>query len=448
MSFPNPDNYARDCDCGTAGANTTPPPATIQGEIDSLDTRVTALEETNDVIVSSGGIAALTTAQQALIREGSIVVTTDGKRWVYSGAGSKVLEASYIQLADITPVSPLIFENGGTITMTDNGGTSGAINISGFDGGAGGSITSIGGTGGGGGAINTSGGEDGAGGAINTSNNGGTINTSGASFSMGGSINLSNGGGSIISTGYAGGILGGTLDMSGGEGGAGGSIDTSAGIDGAGGSINVSNLGGSINTSNAGGSINTSELNGGSINTSGYVMGMPAHAGGSINTSGGVNGVGGAINTSNGGGSINTTSGGGSIDTTGQGSIGLGAGDIADSQTLITGTATVNRTATFPDNSGIIALVRKTSTSITFGVCAGNGAVTASTQFVEEAEVGDAVIVACTTNRATLTAGETSNIIFDGVVTDYEEVSVRAHNPHSNSITLGALNFKIIVFKL
>jgi hypothetical protein len=99
MSFPNPDNYARDCDCGTAGANTTPPPATIQTEIDSLDTRVTALEETNDVIVSSGGIANLTTAQQALIREGSIVVTTDGRRWVYSGAGSKVLQASYIELS-------------------------------------------------------------------------------------------------------------------------------------------------------------------------------------------------------------------------------------------------------------------------------------------------------------------------------------------------------------
>jgi hypothetical protein len=105
MSFPNPDNYARDCDCGTAGANTTPPPATIQAEIDSLDTRVTVLEETNDVIVSSGGIADLTTAQQALIREGSIVVTTDGKRWVYSGVGSKVLEASYIQLSDVTIVS-------------------------------------------------------------------------------------------------------------------------------------------------------------------------------------------------------------------------------------------------------------------------------------------------------------------------------------------------------
>ena len=120
MSFPNPDNYARDCDCGTAGANTTPPPATIQGEIDSLDTRVTALEETNDVIVSSGGIAALTTEQQALIREGSIVVTTDGKRWVYSGAGSKVLEASYIELSDLTIGStanlPLITGASGVIT--------------------------------------------------------------------------------------------------------------------------------------------------------------------------------------------------------------------------------------------------------------------------------------------------------------------------------------------
>lgn len=98
MSFPNPDNYARDCDCGTSGANTTPPPATIQAEIDSLDTRVTTLENTNDVIVSSGGIAALTTEQQALINEGSWVVTSDGREWVYSGTGSKVLEASYFEV--------------------------------------------------------------------------------------------------------------------------------------------------------------------------------------------------------------------------------------------------------------------------------------------------------------------------------------------------------------
>jgi hypothetical protein len=127
MSFPNPDNYARDCDCGTAGANATPPPVAIQAELDSLDTRVTALEETNDVIVSSGGIANLTTAQQALIREGSIVVTTDGKRWVYSGAGSKVLEASYIQLSDLTIGStanlPLITGVDGVITAGSFGTT-------------------------------------------------------------------------------------------------------------------------------------------------------------------------------------------------------------------------------------------------------------------------------------------------------------------------------------
>ena len=44
MSFPNPDNYARDCSCGTAGANTTPPPATIQAELDTLQTDVTDLQ--------------------------------------------------------------------------------------------------------------------------------------------------------------------------------------------------------------------------------------------------------------------------------------------------------------------------------------------------------------------------------------------------------------------
>lgn len=54
-------------------------------------------------ITSSGGIGALTAAQQAEIGDGSIVTTTDGRRWVYTGAGSKTLEASYIELADITP---------------------------------------------------------------------------------------------------------------------------------------------------------------------------------------------------------------------------------------------------------------------------------------------------------------------------------------------------------
>ena len=46
MSFPNPDNYARSCDCGTAGSNSTPPPATIQSELDSLTSSVTDLQTT------------------------------------------------------------------------------------------------------------------------------------------------------------------------------------------------------------------------------------------------------------------------------------------------------------------------------------------------------------------------------------------------------------------
>lgn len=59
-------------------------------------------------IVSSGNIANLTQTQQDQTKIGTIVTTTDGRRWVYSGEGSKILEASYIELADITPVWSVI----------------------------------------------------------------------------------------------------------------------------------------------------------------------------------------------------------------------------------------------------------------------------------------------------------------------------------------------------
>ena len=54
-------------------------------------------------IVSSGGLGDLTSGQQAQITQGVIVVTTDGYRWIYSGSGSVTSQASYVQLADITP---------------------------------------------------------------------------------------------------------------------------------------------------------------------------------------------------------------------------------------------------------------------------------------------------------------------------------------------------------
>lgn len=54
-------------------------------------------------VASSGDLTALTAAQQSTIGQGTVVTTTDGFRWVYSGSGSKTASASYIQLADITP---------------------------------------------------------------------------------------------------------------------------------------------------------------------------------------------------------------------------------------------------------------------------------------------------------------------------------------------------------
>ena len=101
------------------------------------------------------------------------------------------------------------------------------------------------------------------------------------------------------------------------------------------------------------GSINTSG-NGGDINTSG----TGPHAGGSIDTSAG----GGSI-TTNGyaGGSIDTSEGGGSITTNGNGSIGLG---IVANRTYLVSTAGNNeKTATFPNVTGTVAVAATSATA-------------------------------------------------------------------------------------
>jgi hypothetical protein len=64
--------------------------------------RIPVLPSENQV-VSSGTIANLTSGQQSNIVKGTIVTTTDGRRWVYSGSGTKTDPASYVELADITP---------------------------------------------------------------------------------------------------------------------------------------------------------------------------------------------------------------------------------------------------------------------------------------------------------------------------------------------------------
>lgn len=61
-------------------------------------------------VISSGGLSALTTAQQDEIKKGTLVITTDGRRFIYKGTGSKTSEASYVELADITPVTSQAFQ--------------------------------------------------------------------------------------------------------------------------------------------------------------------------------------------------------------------------------------------------------------------------------------------------------------------------------------------------
>jgi hypothetical protein len=173
MSFPNPDNYARDCDCGTAGANTTPPPANL----------VAALIP-NPLLLPLGG--SIDTRN----KNGSGgYINTSGDEGGQSGG--------YIDTSSKDGGS-----RGGFINTTGRDGQGGDIDTRGSSYGYnGGSIDTSGGMSGGGGNINTNGGGGGFGGDINTFGTsegpGGSINTS----ADGGSINTSNGGGSINTRG-------------------------------------------------------------------------------------------------------------------------------------------------------------------------------------------------------------------------------------------------------
>lgn len=146
MSFPNPDNYGRSCDCGTAGANTTPPPASLIAE-------ATSAILTNPFVLPDGG---------------SIDTSNNG------GTGGSIVTSGPYG-ADIT-TGPY----GGAITVAPYGG---AISTNGY-----------------GGAIDTSS----YGGAITTSDYGGSITTG----PYGGSINTTGSGsiglGKLISAGGTG----------------------------------------------------------------------------------------------------------------------------------------------------------------------------------------------------------------------------------------------------
>lgn len=117
MSFPNPDNYGRSCECGPE--NTTPPPSDIQDQLDALQADLNTAETDIDTLQ-----------------------------------------------ADITDIETA-FIFGGT-----NGGAGGMIYINGSLGGVGGTLNLAGGTNGVGGSIDLSGSGSGTAGSINLSSSG------------------------------------------------------------------------------------------------------------------------------------------------------------------------------------------------------------------------------------------------------------------------------------
>ena len=82
-----------------AASHTHDASAIVSGTIDPA--RLPVLPGSVQIVATT--IAGLTAGEQAQIGDGSIVTTTDGRRWVYTGSGSKTDEASYIVLADVTP---------------------------------------------------------------------------------------------------------------------------------------------------------------------------------------------------------------------------------------------------------------------------------------------------------------------------------------------------------
>jgi hypothetical protein len=102
---------------GTSAAWTAANPILAAGEFGlEVDTRRIKIGSGSDVwtqllyldagppqTVASGGIADLTSAQQLQITTGTIVATPDGRRFVYSGSGSKTSESSYLFVSDVTP---------------------------------------------------------------------------------------------------------------------------------------------------------------------------------------------------------------------------------------------------------------------------------------------------------------------------------------------------------
>ena len=76
-------------------------------------------------VASSGDLTALSSGQQATISNGAIVTTSDGRRWVYSGSGSKTNAASYIEMGDTSPDWSVLANKPATFTPSAHAGSHG-----------------------------------------------------------------------------------------------------------------------------------------------------------------------------------------------------------------------------------------------------------------------------------------------------------------------------------
>ena len=104
---------------GSLALWTTSNPVLLSGEVGfETDTKIirvgngvspflslpqTRLGIDGQVIASTGDLSALTTPQQDKIVQGTIVATTDGKRYAYLGTGDVTSDLSYLELGDVSP---------------------------------------------------------------------------------------------------------------------------------------------------------------------------------------------------------------------------------------------------------------------------------------------------------------------------------------------------------
>jgi hypothetical protein len=176
---------------------------------------------------------------------------------------------------------------------------------------------------------------------------GGHINLYGGSGSNGGTIDMNGGSGAFNGPFVNAGGGGGSISLNG----ASANINPSGSwYSGSGGSISMNGTAWSDDDGGNGGSITMNGGHGGSSNGGSIIANGDCYAsGGTLNMSAGKDASGGSIDTSNGGGSIITN---------GTGCIGLGTSSgYYQTQTMLCGTATSNRTICFPDNSGTVALL-------------------------------------------------------------------------------------------